>query len=182
MSLVMVTAAVSDFVASAWLVAETCTDEGVGRSAGAVYTPSSAMVPTAALPPAVPFTLQMTTVSVVFVTLAENAAVFPSSIEPFFGATVTTMEGGGGGGGSTPELAPPAPQPCVHATVVSNETRTILVNPNFAASSCPRGRIPSAKQAKGQRKMESREHGAPSQLWSAVHVIDCNFASYVIST
>jgi hypothetical protein len=155
MSLVTVTAAVSDFVASAWLVAETCTVAGDGKSAGAVYTPSGAMVPTAALPPGVPFTLQLTTVSVVFVTLAVNVVVFPSSTDPLFGATVTTMAGGGGGGGSTPELAPPAPQPCVHATVVSSATNTVLVNPNFSAPSCARGRIPSAKQAKGQRKMES---------------------------
>jgi hypothetical protein len=40
--------------------------------------------------------------------------------------------------------------------VVSSATRTVLVIPNFSASSCARGRIPSAKQAKGQRKMESQ--------------------------
>ena len=60
MSLVTVTAAVSDFVASAWLVAVTCTFAGEGKSAGAVYTPPGVIVPVAALPPAVPFTLQFT--------------------------------------------------------------------------------------------------------------------------
>jgi len=60
MSLVTVTAALSDFVASAWLVAVTVTVAGDGRSAGAVYTPLAVIVPTVALPPATPFTLQLT--------------------------------------------------------------------------------------------------------------------------
>ena len=152
-SLVTVNAAVSDFVASAWLVAETCTVAGDGRSAGAVYTPSAAMVPTVALPLGVPFTLQLTLVSVAFVTFAVNAIVFPSSTDPLFGATVTTMEGGGGGGGNT-ELEPPVAQPCVHAPAVKRAAITIRVVPNFFAPSSGRGRIPFAKQAKGQRKME----------------------------
>ena len=156
MSLVTVTAAVSDFVASAWLVAVTCTIAGDGRSAGAVYTPSAAMVPTVAFPPAAPFTLQLTAVSAVFVTVAENGVVFPRSTDPLFGATVTTMEGGGGGGG-TAGPAPPPPQPSVHTPVVRRARKTILVVPDFFASNCERGRTPSGKQAKGQRKMRKTE-------------------------
>jgi len=150
MSLVTVIAAVSDFVASAWLVAVIWTVAGEGKSGGAVYMPSAVMVPSAALPPAVPFTLQTTTVSVVFVTLAENAAAFPSNTDPLFGVSVTTMEGGGGGGGCT-RLAPPPPQPCIHTPAVRSAT-TICVLPILFPSLRVRGRIPVAKQEKGQRK------------------------------
>ena len=152
MSLVTITAAESDFVASAWLVAVTCTFAGEGKSAGAVYTPPGVIVPVAALPPAVPFTLQFTLISVVFVTVAENVAVFPSSTDPLFGATVTAMEGGGGGGG-TAELAPPPPQPCVNAPAVRRAKKTVRLVPNFFASNCLRGRTPCALQAKGQRRI-----------------------------
>jgi len=60
MSLVTVTAALSDFVPSARLVAVTVTVAGEGRSTGAVYTPLAEIVPTKALPPATPFALQFT--------------------------------------------------------------------------------------------------------------------------
>lgn len=151
MSLVTVMAAVSDFVASALLVAVICTVAGDGRSAGAVYMPSAVMVPSVKLPPAVPFTLHTTTVSVVFATFAENAVVFPSNTDPLFGVTVTTMEGGGGGGSCT-ELAPPPPQPCIHTPAVRRATKTIRLLSIPFASVCVRGRMPLAKQAKGQRK------------------------------
>jgi hypothetical protein len=151
MSLVTVTAAVSDFVASAWLVAVTCTFAGEGKSAGAVYTPPGVIVPVAALPPALPFTLQSTLVSVVFVTVAENVTVFPSSTDPLFGATVTAMERGGGGGG-TAELAPPPPQPCVHAPVVRSAAKTVRALPNFFFPLCVRGRIPLRNAGEGPAK------------------------------
>jgi len=157
MSLVTVIAAMSDFVASAWLVAVTCTVAGEGKSAGAVYMPSAVMVPAAALPPAVPFTLQITTVSVVFETFEENAAVFPSNTDPLFGVTVTTMDGGGGGGSCT-ELAPPLPQPCVHTPVVRRATKTICLIPIIFVSLSVRGRMPVAKQAKGQRNNRCIAH------------------------
>jgi hypothetical protein len=150
MSLRMDTVAESDFVASAWLVAVTCTYAGVGRSAGAVYTPPEDMDPTAAFPPATPFTLQLTLVSVAFVTVAANAARFPSTTDPLAGVTLTSMEGGGGGGG-TPEPAPPLPQPSVHAPVVRRAATTNLVVQDFLHLFCRRGCIPHAKQAKGQR-------------------------------
>ena len=96
----------------------TCTVAEEGRSAGAVYAPEDVIVPTRELPPTVPFTLQFTLVSVVFVTVAVKVNWFPSSTEPFGGFTVTTMEGGGGGGGAT---APPPPQPKFHAPAVRKE-------------------------------------------------------------
>jgi hypothetical protein len=96
-----------------------------------------------------PLTLQLTLVSAVFVTVAVNATWFPSTTEPLTGATVTTMEGGGGGG-EVP--APPPPQPRVH---VPAARRAMKLNRAFARLCrlfSGRGRIPSAKQAKGQRK------------------------------
>ena len=86
-----------DFVESAWLVAVTCAVAEDGMSAGAVYTPADVIVPIAAFPPGTPFTLQLTAVSVVFVTAAINAAWPPSTTDPFAGVTVTAMAGGGGG-------------------------------------------------------------------------------------
>ena len=46
MSLVIVTVAVADCVASAWLVAAIFTIGGAGKSAGAVYTRVEEMMPT----------------------------------------------------------------------------------------------------------------------------------------
>jgi hypothetical protein len=181
MSLVTVSAAVSDFVASAWLVALTCTVAGEGRSAGAVYTPPVVVVPTVALPPAISSTLQLTVVSAVFVTVAVNMAVFPSSMGPLGPVTVTTMAEGGGGGGGT-ELEPPAPQPTAHAPAARRATTRLLVVLNFLPSNCGRGRIPSAKQAKGQRTMRGREPRSAQQVFGATFVIDCKFACYGVST
>ncbi len=151
MSLTIVAAALSDFVAFAWLVAVICTVADAGRIAGAVYRPSDVMVPDVALPPGVPFTLQLTAVSAVFATFAENGIAFPSITDPLFGKTVTVMDGGGGGGG-TDGPAPPPPQPIVHAPVAGRTNRKILAVRNLLRSNGERGRIPSAKQAKGQRK------------------------------
>jgi len=148
MSLVIVTAAVADFVASAWLVAVTCTVAGDGKSTGALYKPADVMVPTTAFPPAVSFTLQVTAVSAVFVTVAVNVASFPSTTDPLLGIIVTPIDGGGGGGG---EPAPPPPQPNVHAPAMRRGMTAILAVRNLFPLLCGRGRIPAAKQAKGQR-------------------------------
>jgi len=153
MSLTIIAEALSDFVASAWLVAVICTVADAGRIAGAVYTPSGVIVPEVALPPRVPFTLQLTAVSAVFVTFAENGIAFPSISEPLFGETVTVMDGGGGGGG-TDGPAPPPPQPIVHAPVAGRTNRKILAVRNLFRSNGERGRMPSAKQAKGHRKTQ----------------------------
>ena len=154
MSLTIVAAAVSDFVASTRLAAVICTVADAGRIVGALYTPSGVIVPDVALPPGVPFTLQLTAVSAVFATFAENGIVFPSITDPLFGEIVTVMDGGGGGGGGGPDaLAPPPPQPIVHAPVASRTSRKNLAVQNLFRSNGERGRMPSREQAKGQRKI-----------------------------
>ena len=107
------------------------------------------MAPTVEFPPAMPFTLQLTVASVVLVTVAVNVTWLPSTTEPLNGATLTVMEGGGGGGGAT---APPPPQPSVHPPAVRRARKATRVLPKLLAMFCGRGRIPCAKQAKGQRK------------------------------
>ena len=145
-------AAVSDFVGSAWLVAVICTDMDAGKSAGAVYTPSAVIVPEVVLPPGAPFTLQLTAVSAVFATFAENGIAFPSITDPDFGEIDTVMDGGGGGGG-TDALAPPPPQPIVQAPAAGRTSRKILAVKNLFRSNGERGRMPSREQSKGQRKI-----------------------------
>jgi hypothetical protein len=107
------------------------------------------IVPTVEFPPPTPLTLQLTLLSVVFVTVAVNVNWFPRTTEPVAGATVTVMEGGGGGGGVP---APPPPQLCNHAPAARRAKKPnrafVKLFPLFSG----RGRIPSAKQAKGQRK------------------------------
>src|SRR5439155_20373371 len=56
----MVTLVLSLFVGSAMLVALTDTCAGLGTWAGAVYRPEEEIVPTVAVPPATPFTSQVT--------------------------------------------------------------------------------------------------------------------------
>jgi hypothetical protein len=150
MSLVIANVPVPDFVESAWLVAVTCIIGGDGRSAGAVYTPTEVIVPSVAFPPGTPLTVQLTAMSVVFVTLAVKFAWPPSTTDPFDGFTVTSITGGGGGGGD----APPAPQPSIHApSAASAMTAAVAVLDVFPLLG-ERDRTPSQKQAKGQRKEE----------------------------
>src|SRR5262249_52485141 len=107
------------FVLSASLLALTITVAGDGRSAGAVYAPSFVIVPTAPLPPATPFTAQITAVSVEFFTLAVKLAVFPSTTDPLLGVTTTCICGGGG---CVKVAPPPPPQP---PKVPADTTETI---------------------------------------------------------
>jgi len=148
MSLVIAKVPVPDFVGSAWLVAVTCTAAGEGRSAGAVYTPAEVIVPSVAFPPGTPFTPQLTAVSVVLITVAVKVAWPPSTTDPLVGFTVTSIVGGGGGGGD----APPAPQPKIHAPSERSAMTTIVVVLDLFSLLGERDRMPSAKQAKGQRK------------------------------
>ena len=167
MSLAIVSCAVADFVASAWLVAAIVTVVGEGRSAGAVYTPSAVIVPAEALPAGMPFTLQLTLVFVVFVTVAANVWEFPRRTDTVVGVTVTVIEGvgggGGGGGGSTSDpVAPPQPgsPPAKSGRTRSRNGWAVRaklasppIHPTFVAI-CVRGRMPGGMQAKGQRKAE----------------------------
>src|SRR5258708_8338478 len=108
------------------------------------------MVPGAAFPPATPFTLQLTAVSVVPVTFALNVAWFPSTTDPLVGVTLTAVDCGGRGGGAGD--APPAPQPSVHACCARSAINTIVVVLDLFPLLRQRGRMPAQKQAKGQRK------------------------------
>lgn len=141
MSLVMVIVTVALFVKSAWLVAVTCTDAGDGKSAGAVYTPAVVILPSVAVPPVVPFTLQVTAVFVVFCTVAVNINWFPSSTVVLETVTLTVICGGGGGGG---ELVVNAVQPSVHAPATDSPRKIILAAPRFFFFLRGRGRMPSA--------------------------------------
>ena len=62
-----------DLVESAADTAVTVTVAGEGTVIGAVYTPDAEIIPTVALPPAVPLTLQFTAVFEEPVTVAANA-------------------------------------------------------------------------------------------------------------
>jgi hypothetical protein len=66
------TVAEADLVVSATLCALTETEPPEGTLAGAVYSPPLEIVPTVELPPATPFTFQLTEVLVVPLTVAEN--------------------------------------------------------------------------------------------------------------
>ena len=162
MSLAIVSCAVADFVASAWLVAAIVTVVGKGRSAGAVYTPSAVIVPAEGLPAGMPFTLQITLVFVVFVTVAANVCEFPRRTDTVVGVTVTVIEGGGGGGGgnTSDPVAPPQPgSPPAESSKPSSRipwaVRAKLasrpIHSTFVAI-CVRGRMLGGMQAKGQRK------------------------------
>jgi hypothetical protein len=72
---VTVTVADADLVVSACETAATVTDAGLGTAEGAVYSPEVEIVPTVELPPATPFTCQVTAVLEVPVTVAVNCCV-----------------------------------------------------------------------------------------------------------
>jgi hypothetical protein len=123
---------------SAWLVARTVTLAGEGRICGAAYWPVAEIVPTAAFPPAIPFTLQVTDVLDVPVTVAVNICVCPRNKDAFPGRTLTVIvTGGGGGGGEVPPVLPhPSPQNALaHTARKRNPQRTIRLlrrSPDFS--------------------------------------------------
>src|SRR5262249_33862988 len=72
---VTVTVALAVLLGSATDVALTVTVAGFGTELGARYTPDALIVPTVALPPAMPFTFHVTAVFGVFCTSAVNGFV-----------------------------------------------------------------------------------------------------------
>jgi hypothetical protein len=96
-------AALDSAALSAWMV----TLFGLGRVAGAVYTPVALIVPVAARPPVTPFTCQVTLVFEAPVTVAVNGCGSPTRTVAGFGETVTETFGGTGGG--APGAADPEP-------------------------------------------------------------------------
>ena len=161
MSLVMVTLALADFFASAWLVAVTCTTGEEGRSAGAVYTPAAVIVPVAAFPPGTPLTLQVTLVLLVFATVAVKVCEFPKITGALDGDSITLMEDGvdGGGGGATGPTPTPA-QPRVHAPAVRRARNRSACGRagsrirvlEIVRPTCGKGCMPVCVQANNQRK------------------------------
>jgi hypothetical protein len=131
-----------------------CTVSGDGMSAGAVYTPADLIVPSSAVPPGTPFTLQLAAVSFVFVTVAVKVAWAPSTTDPFAGFTVTSITGGGGSDGN----APPALQPIVHVPFARSAAIAIVAVLDLFPFLREKDRMPSAKQAKGQRKKRKSEN------------------------
>jgi hypothetical protein len=67
------------------------TEPDAGRSTGEVLTPLGLMVPTNALPPKMPFTLQFTAVFVVLVMVGTKVCWVPSSAETDSGVRLTVM-------------------------------------------------------------------------------------------
>jgi hypothetical protein len=88
-----VTVAEADLVLSAALVAVTVTVAGAGTAAGAVYSPAALTVPTVALPPAMPFTVHVTAVLAVPVTVATNCWVPLVTSVALAGETLTATGG-----------------------------------------------------------------------------------------
>ena len=72
---------------------------------GAEYRPEVEIVPAVAVSPTVPFTSQVTLLSVGPVTAAENCCDAPAVTVVVVGEIVTTVGGGGGGSGFTVTLA-----------------------------------------------------------------------------
>jgi hypothetical protein len=62
---------------------------GAGTAIGAVYTPEAEIIPTVALPPAIPLTLQFTAMLEEPVTAAANVCVIPICTLAIAGVTVT---------------------------------------------------------------------------------------------
>ncbi|MGH9688990.1 MAG: hypothetical protein ACRD5K_18100 [Candidatus Acidiferrales bacterium] len=114
---VIVTLALADFVLSATLVAATVTNDGVGTFVGAVNNAVvelvTAIVPIVALPPATPFTLQITSALPLPlpVTAAVNSCAPAAGTLAIVGVIITAIAGGDGGGELKPAGVPAVPQP-----------------------------------------------------------------------
>jgi hypothetical protein len=86
--------ALPDLVRSATLVAAIVTVAGEGKLDGAVYNPLAEILPLVRLPPATPFTDQVTLVSeFVLATAAANCIVPASRTEPLVGETLMDTTG-----------------------------------------------------------------------------------------
>jgi len=121
-SLVTVTLADALALAEAWLVAVTVMAPP-GKIAGAMYWPLAEIVPICELPPATPFTLQLTSRFDVPLTVAWKFTVVPSRGDAFVGEMLTVTSAGGGG-------VPPPPLPLavpVHPAVLSVTATSVAI-------------------------------------------------------
>ena len=89
----IVTAAVADFVLSAFDVAVTDTCAGLGMVLGAVYSPEELIVPHALPLQPEPVTLHATPVLLAPVTVAENWRLFPRTTWAVAGEMLTATAG-----------------------------------------------------------------------------------------
>jgi hypothetical protein len=108
----LVIATVADAVAfeSACENAVTVTLGGTGRICGAVYCPLALIEPTCAFPPATPFTVHVTAVFELPLTVASKVTLSPSRTEALVGLIFTaTLE----------EVVPPPTEP-VHAAIIKD--------------------------------------------------------------
>ena len=128
-----VTALLPVAVASAELTARTVTVLELGIVLGAVYKPNELIVPAAALPPATPFTSQVTAVFDDPVTVTLNDFVAPARTFALAGETVTfTLDPEGGGLGlEVEELFVVPVQPASAAAASRNMRRTECCKANF---------------------------------------------------
>jgi hypothetical protein len=121
---------------AATLVALTVTLAGDGKSPGAVYSPALEIVPTVAFPPSTPFTLHVTRVSVVPVTVAANACVAPKNTIALVGATLTVTFGGGGPPADPTDPHPPSAP--ASATNAASKIRLVHARAIFISAAPPR--------------------------------------------
>ncbi len=91
-----VTVAWADVAGFATDMAEIVIELEAGIAAGGVYNPAAEIFPTAAEPPAIPFTVQVTLVFGLPVTVAVKGWVFGSCTETDAGNTDTVTVGGTG--------------------------------------------------------------------------------------
>lgn len=119
-----------------------------------------------AFPPGMPFTLQLTAVSMEFVTVAVRDSEVPNKSEALVGVTVTATAGGGGGGEALTEPAPPPTQPSRsdpaersrkngNAVLRVLEVWACMPVHRTLADFCVRGGTQGGMQAKGQRKSKN---------------------------
>jgi hypothetical protein len=123
-------------------------------------------VPVAVLPPATPFTLHTTVVSLAFVTVAVNIWGLPKITVALAGVTFTAIDpeggidGGAGVGVEVPNAEPRPAQPWSQVVTrmssgsAARRARSAFVFGNLSGTSCGKGRIPRAMQANNQRNRD----------------------------
>ena len=124
------------------------------------------IVPVAVLPPATPFTLHTTVVSLAFVTVAVNIWGLPKITVALAGVTFTAIDpeggidGGAGVGVEVPNAEPRPAQPWSQVVTrmrsgnAASRARSVFVFGNLSGTSCGKGRIPRAMQANNQRNFD----------------------------
>ncbi len=95
------------------------------------------IVPTAAVPPGIPFTLQVTAVFLELLTAAVNSCVVPSRIEAEGGVRLTVTPEGGGGDGAEP-TTPPQPRKDAANNSAGHQPNETFVKPRRLPYAVPR--------------------------------------------